>query len=374
MSRSATYKPALAWFAAVGSAWVFVLVALGAFTTTIGAGMAFPDWPLSNGSVNPHGWLTEIDKFAEHSHRLSGTVMGIVTIALAVGVQRMAARNVLVRRLPAVETLGSATVVCTDKTGTLTTGRMTVREVWGEDHNAVLFAGAADNDADLGGRTGDPTELALLEAAHERGFEREDIERERPRVTVHPFDSERKRMTVVRSREARPWAFVKGAPEAILERCSAIRTEAGVRDLTQGDRASLLQASGLMAGEGRRIIAVAERPLDPAAWSGAGVPDAATIEQGLWWLGLVAIQDPATYLPDYHAESDVFERSNEKEQKNTEAIASALIYGLAEAPNRPGKRQTRDEVDKLLIETKLDEQMKAFGQWADWKSGARGVF
>jgi cytochrome c oxidase assembly protein subunit 15 len=84
MSRTATYKPALAWFAAIGSAWVFVLVALGALTTTIGAGMAFPDWPLSNGSVNPHGWLTEIDKFAEHSHRLSGAIMGLVTIVLAI--------------------------------------------------------------------------------------------------------------------------------------------------------------------------------------------------------------------------------------------------------------------------------------------------
>lgn len=83
MSRTAAYKPALAWFAAIGSAWVFVLVALGALTTTIGAGMAFPDWPLSNGSVNPPGWLTELDKFAEHSHRLSGVVMGLVTIGLA---------------------------------------------------------------------------------------------------------------------------------------------------------------------------------------------------------------------------------------------------------------------------------------------------
>jgi len=92
MSRTATYKPALAWFAAVGSAWVFVLVALGAFTTTIGAGMAFPDWPLSNGSVNPHGWLTEIDKFAEHSHRLSGTVMGLITIVLAVWLYRSESR------------------------------------------------------------------------------------------------------------------------------------------------------------------------------------------------------------------------------------------------------------------------------------------
>lgn len=84
MTRTSAYKPGLAWFAAVGSAWVFVLVALGALTTTLGAGMAFPDWPLSNGSVNPHGWLTEIDKFAEHSHRLSGALMGLITIGLAV--------------------------------------------------------------------------------------------------------------------------------------------------------------------------------------------------------------------------------------------------------------------------------------------------
>ena len=84
MSRTSSYKAGLAWFAALGSGWVFVLVALGAFTTSIGAGMAFADWPLSNGSVNPHGWLTEIDKFAEHSHRLSASVMSTVTIILAV--------------------------------------------------------------------------------------------------------------------------------------------------------------------------------------------------------------------------------------------------------------------------------------------------
>jgi len=83
MHRTSDYKPGLAWFAALSSGWVFVLVALGAFTTTIGAGMAFPDWPLSNGSVNPHGWLTEIDKFAEHSHRISATVMGTLTLVIA---------------------------------------------------------------------------------------------------------------------------------------------------------------------------------------------------------------------------------------------------------------------------------------------------
>ena len=81
--RTSTHKPRLAVFAALGSAWVFLLVTLGAFTTSIGAGMAFPDWPLSNGSINPEGWLSDISKFAEHSHRLSGMMMGFITIGIA---------------------------------------------------------------------------------------------------------------------------------------------------------------------------------------------------------------------------------------------------------------------------------------------------
>ena len=92
MQRTLDYKPGLAWFAALSSLWVFVLVALGAFTTTIGAGMAFPDWPLSNGSLNPHGWLTDISMFAEHSHRISAGVMGTLTIVIAVALHRSEAR------------------------------------------------------------------------------------------------------------------------------------------------------------------------------------------------------------------------------------------------------------------------------------------
>ena len=87
-SRTSAYKPALALFAALGGAWVFVLVTLGAFTTSIGAGMAFPDWPLSNGSLNPKGWLDNLAMFAEHSHRLSAGVMTTVTIILAVWLWR----------------------------------------------------------------------------------------------------------------------------------------------------------------------------------------------------------------------------------------------------------------------------------------------
>jgi heme a synthase len=86
-SRTSSYKPRLAWFAALSAAWVFGVVTLGAFTTSIHAGMAFPDWPLSNGSINPDGWLTEIDKFAEHSHRLFGMVMGFLAIGTVVWLQ-----------------------------------------------------------------------------------------------------------------------------------------------------------------------------------------------------------------------------------------------------------------------------------------------
>jgi cytochrome c oxidase assembly protein subunit 15 len=98
LPRTAGYKPALAAFSAVAAAWVFVLVSLGAFTTTIGAGMAFPDWPLSNGSLNPSGWLTNLAMFAEHSHRLSAGVMTILTGILAVWTWRTESRAWL-RRL-----------------------------------------------------------------------------------------------------------------------------------------------------------------------------------------------------------------------------------------------------------------------------------
>jgi hypothetical protein len=88
---------------------------------------------------------------------------------------------------------------------------------------------------------------------------------------------------------------------------------------------------------------------------------------------LVGIQDPIPYLPDYHGESDTFDRVNQREEKATEAAASALVWSLAESPERL-KRQTRAQVEKLVIDTKLDQQMKAFGQWEEFKSGKRGLF
>jgi len=96
--NAVVHRPSLAWFSGVGSAWVFVLVSLGAFTTSIGAGMAFPDWPLSNGSLNPSGWLHNLAMFAEHSHRLSGMTMGLITLGLVFWILRVEQRTWL-RRL-----------------------------------------------------------------------------------------------------------------------------------------------------------------------------------------------------------------------------------------------------------------------------------
>ncbi|MCA9679758.1 MAG: HAD-IC family P-type ATPase, partial [Myxococcales bacterium] len=151
----------------------------------------------------------------------------IVTIALAVGVQRMASRHVLIRRLASVETLGCATVICTDKTGTLTAGVMALRETWGPDHRRVVATAAACCDAELGdgdgtgddggaGGVGDPTELAILAAARERGIERAAIEAATPRREVFPFDADRKRMAILRDDGV---LYVKGAFEELAPRC-----------------------------------------------------------------------------------------------------------------------------------------------------------
>jgi Ca2+-transporting ATPase len=190
----------------------------------------------------------------------------VVTIALAIGVNRMAARNVLVRRLASLETLGSATVICTDKTGTLTTGVMTVREVWGADHDEVVGTAAACCDAELGddGRTGtgDPTEVAILMAAFDRGMLRSQIEANRPRVAELPFDTERRRMSILRADGV---LYVKGAFESLAP-------------LASGDLEGATRAIAEMAERGLRVLAVAR--------------GRSAEEKDLELVGLLGIADP----------------------------------------------------------------------------------
>jgi len=248
----------------------------------------------------------------------------VVTVALALGVQRMVRRNALVRRLPAVETLGCAQVICTDKTGTLTVGEMTARkavtanrlyQISGEGYAtegvflsdgiehavsaepllfALLQVAAACNDAELQdqrGRpvvVGDPTEGALLVAAAKGGLVRAVIESGMPRLRSLPFDSDRKRMTVVRQSPDGAMAYVKGAPEVILERCTHLLTEHGPVDLSDTDRTRLAQAGALLANDALRVLALARRPVTPSL----PADDSDSVEKGLVLIGLLGLQDP----------------------------------------------------------------------------------
>ena len=247
----------------------------------------------------------------------------MVTIVLALGVQRMIARNAIIRRLPAVETLGCATFVCSDKTGTLTENKMTVTEVYlarGEritvsghgyeiegdfarpdgkpvgldndpDLRLLLQAALACNDASLatdgeGSITvlGDPTEAALVVLAAKGGLDRERLTAQMPRIQEIPFDSTRKRMTTLHRQKDRCLALTKGAPDILLTRCDRYLADGREHPLDRGKADEYTRQISELAGRGLRVLGVAQRYLEHS--------EEQDWDKDLCFLGLVGMQDP----------------------------------------------------------------------------------
>jgi Ca2+-transporting ATPase len=241
----------------------------------------------------------------------------IVTGALAIGMRQMARKNALVRKMPAVETLGCTTVICSDKTGTLTRGEMTVRrivtadgpvEIGGAGYapegalsgaadsealRRLLLAGLLCNDADLEERDGawriqgDPTEAALVVAAVKAGLPRARTRLENPRLEELPFSSERKRMTTLHALEdGRRMAFMKGAPETVLERCAGVLQNGRTVPLDDALRAEILTANAAMAQDALRVLGLACRQV-----AGDACSEEET-ERDMVFLGLAGMMDP----------------------------------------------------------------------------------
>jgi len=326
----------------------------------------------------------------------------VVTIALALGVKRMVARHALIRKLPSVETLGCATVICSDKTGTLTRNEMMVQTVFaggllfkvtgvgyepkGEfllndqpidpggypDLAQALLCGVLCNGAQLvkTGETyrihGDPTEAAILSCAGKFNLWKDPQEETFAFVQEIPFDSERKKMTIVRKDKNGITAFVKGAPDVLLNDCTRMQQKGAAVFLTAQDREKILSVNEELTCDGMRVLAVGYRVLDR-------IPDkyeAALIENDLTFVGLLAMSDPpreeVKNVMGKCTQAGIKTIMITGDHKNTAvAIAKRLgffkkdsLASMGEELDRTTDEQLQDKVKRICVYARVSPEHK----------------
>ena len=216
----------------------------------------------------------------------------VVTIVLSIGVTNMSRRGAVIRRLTAVETLGCAQVICSDKTGTLTQNRMTVTECAGSDEHLLATAMAlcvdAVYDPETDTVTGEPTEAALVRWAVAQGLSPSALRAQYPRVAEAPFDSERKMMSTLHADGSSVVQYTKGAPDVLLPLCDRIWIDGRAEPMTDAHRAEIAARNHAMTGSALRVLAAAMRTYDALP----GDTSPAALEQHLCFLGLTGMIDP----------------------------------------------------------------------------------
>ena len=215
----------------------------------------------------------------------------VVTVVLSIGVTNMSKRNAIIRKLTAVETLGCAQIICSDKTGTLTQNKMTVVDFFGEEETRIAKGMALCSDAAIdeeGGVTGEPTETALVVWADKLGFKNPVLKKENARVGEAPFDSNRKMMSTVHQTENGYIQYTKGAPDVVIGLCTHYLQDGKPVPMTEEYKESILRANKQMADRALRVLACAER-----TWTELPtVFEPEALEQGLCFSGLCGMIDP----------------------------------------------------------------------------------